>query len=55
MTLDDFMVNPQKVAAMALLVHASLQDFPDPQAAHNHFLFLLASFWADAYPQHTGD
>ena len=55
MTLDDFMVNPPKVAAMALLVHASLQDFPDPHAAHSHFLFLLVSFWTDAYPQHTGD
>jgi hypothetical protein len=51
MTLDKTMMNPQKLGAIAHLVHALLLGDPNPEAAYPHFLFLLVSLWLDAYPQ----
>jgi hypothetical protein len=55
LTLDDVVVNPLRLGAIANLVQTSLAAEPKPEAACSHFLLLLASLWLDAFPQYEGD
>jgi hypothetical protein len=51
MTLDNIVFEPQKLGMMALLTHATIQEWPDPIAAHSHLMMLLKSYHEDAHPE----
>jgi hypothetical protein len=46
LSLDDIVIDPQRIGAVAHLLHTTLQDETNPAASRSHFHLLLDSFLA---------
>jgi hypothetical protein len=51
MSLDDIVIDPEQLQAMAHLLHSTLKDKSNPLASISHFHLLLDSLLADDKPE----